>query len=132
MEYQREPLPAHQLPGMVMAFLLRQGEAPFSFEDFRAALEDAGVLEPAALADRMLGDLIDRGQLRHANGRFHSRLPSAFGGGGGGGGGDGNTPEGEGDPGRGLREVLSHPYLLSYSTEDFDAALSNALTRIER
>ena len=37
MEHQREPLPAHQLPGTVMAFLLRQGEAPFSFEDFRVS-----------------------------------------------------------------------------------------------
>ena len=33
----------------------------------------------------------------------------------------GNAPDGGDGPGRALREVLSHPYLLSYSSEDFDA-----------
>lgn len=135
MEFQREPLPDHQLPGAVMDFLLRQGERPFTFEDFQSALEEAGVLEPARMADMMLSDLSRRGQVRFEAGRLWSQLPRAFGtggGGGGGGGGDGNTPDGDGDPARGLREVLSHPYLLSYAAEDFDTALSDALTRIAR
>lgn len=138
MEFQREPLPDHQLPGVVMGFLLRQGDRPFRFNDFRDALEEAGAADQAPrLADQVLGDLIRRGLLvRTRSDRYESQLPRAFGGGNGGGGqgggGDGNTPEGDGDPARGLREVLSHPYLLSYAAEDFDAALSNALTRIER
>jgi hypothetical protein len=136
MEFQREPLPDHQLPGVVMAFLLRQGDQPFSTYDLQRTLEEAGATNAAQLAQSMLRDLVDRGLLvRNQSGHYESRLPRAFGGGGGrggDGGGNGNTPEGEGDPARGLREVLSHPYLLSYAAEDFDAALSNALTRIER
>lgn len=135
--------------GHLLRFLREQAGKTFSTDDLLQALREQGPiawdypfwpLRRPGYLEHVLQDLTELGlvQPTEAEGRWRAAAaggwPPAGDGGGDGGGGDrgGNAPDGGDGPGRGLREVLSHPYLLSYSSEDFDAALSNALTRIER